>query len=58
MDYYYQIRSNTVHRGKSVFHDKKLIEASLKELLAIFRGMLSESFKSASVRINDIGNYQ
>jgi len=58
MDYYYQIRSNTVHRGKSVFHDKELIEASLKELLTIFRGMLSESFKSASVRINDVDNYQ
>lgn len=45
MDYYYQVRCNSVHRGKSVHNDEIIIRNSLKELLAIFREMLDEAFK-------------
>jgi hypothetical protein len=45
VSYYYQIRSNLIHRGKGVVHDHARIEKSLKELLAIFRQVLSEAFK-------------
>jgi hypothetical protein len=44
LQYYYQIRSNTVHRGKAVFDDFKTIRLSLEELLKIFNDMLKESF--------------
>lgn len=43
--YYYQVRSNTIHRGKAVWHDFNTVKSSLEELLAIFREMLNESFK-------------
>lgn len=42
--YYYQIRSNLVHRGKGVPLDHERIEKSLRELLAIFRVTLKAAF--------------
>ena len=43
--YYYQVRSNVVHRGKAVTHDFDIVKLSLMELLAIFRDLLNEAFK-------------
>lgn len=43
--YYYQIRSNSVHRGKAVIRDFDTIKSSLTELLTIFKELLNESFK-------------
>jgi hypothetical protein len=43
--YYYQIRSNAVHRGKAVTCDFDIIKSSLEELLAIFKDLLEEAFK-------------
>ena len=43
--YYYQVRSNVVHRGKAVTRDFDIVKLSLKELLAIFRDLLNEAFK-------------
>ncbi len=43
--YYYQVRSNVVHRGKSVSKDFDTIYYSLKELLAIFKDVLQDAFK-------------
>lgn len=40
--YYYQVRSNAVHRGKAVIHDFQIIRSSLEELLKIFKDMLKE----------------
>lgn len=44
INYYYQVRSNSVHRGKAFVKDFDIIESSLKELLAIFKDMLDESW--------------
>jgi len=43
--YYYQVRSNSIHRGKAVTRDFDTIKSSLEELLAIFREMLNEAFR-------------
>ena len=43
--YYYQIRSNVVHRGKAVTRDFETVKLSLKELLAIFKDLLNEAFR-------------
>lgn len=43
--YYYQVRSNTIHRGKSVTSDFEIVKSSLEELLAIFKDILDEAFK-------------
>jgi len=43
--YYYQVRSNVVHRGKAVTRDFDTLNSSLKELLAIFRDILDDAFK-------------
>ena len=43
--YYYQVRSNVVHRGKAVVRDFDTIKNSLVELLAIFKELLKESFR-------------
>lgn len=40
INYYYQVRSNIVHRGKGVSRDYDLLQESLTELLSIFRGVL------------------
>lgn len=43
--YYYQVRSNVVHRGKAVTRDFETVKSSLKELLEIFRDLLDDAFK-------------
>jgi len=43
--YYYQVRSNTIHRGKAATSDFDTIKSSLEELLAIFKEMLNEAFR-------------
>lgn len=43
--YYYQVRSNAIHRGKAVIRDFDTVKSSLKELLAIFKELLNESFR-------------
>jgi len=43
--YYYQVRSNTIHRGKAVTRDFDIVKSSLEELLAIFKELLNESFR-------------
>ncbi|UOA08384.1 hypothetical protein [Methylobacter sp. S3L5C] len=43
--YYYQVRSNVIHRGKSVNADFTTIKSSLTELLFIFKELLKESFR-------------
>jgi hypothetical protein len=45
INYYYQVRSNSVHRGKAVHRDFGIIQTSLKELLAIFKDVLKEAWK-------------
>ncbi|HUT54551.1 MAG TPA: transposase [bacterium] len=44
IDYYYQVRSNAVHRGKGVERDFEILKTSLEELLAIFNDLLDEAF--------------
>lgn len=41
MDYYYQIRSNLIHRGKGMDKDHDIVLKSSRELLAIFRHVLT-----------------
>ncbi len=41
--YYYQVRSNSVHRGKAVSLDFDIIKSALTELLAIFEDVLQAS---------------
>lgn len=43
IDFYYQARSNIVHRGKSAYNERTLVELSLKELTAIFEAVLDET---------------
>jgi hypothetical protein len=45
MSYYYQLRSNLVHRGKGVSDDHDRLEKSLRELLAIFKETLVAGFE-------------
>jgi hypothetical protein len=47
LEYYYQIRSNITHRGKAVVRDHQILEASLSELLYIFRCVLKAAFSEA-----------
>ncbi len=42
--YYYQVRSNSVHRGKTVPRDFDILKNSLRELLSIYKDMLQEVF--------------
>jgi hypothetical protein len=48
LDYYYQVRSNIVHRGKAAVTDHDLLVKSLDELLALFRRVLDEEFTSSA----------
>jgi hypothetical protein len=41
--YYYQVRSNMVHRGKAAIRDRKIVEGSLHELLHIYKHVLDET---------------
>ncbi len=47
LQYYYQIRSNITHRGKSVMRDFELLNKSLRELYEIFRNVLKEAFETS-----------
>jgi hypothetical protein len=49
LEYYYQLRSNMVHRGKSQHGDSEKVRKALSELLSIFTKMLDEAFKPADV---------
>ena len=42
--YYYQVRSNAVHRGKAVARDFYILKYSLEELIGIFKDMLAEAW--------------
>lgn len=53
VNYYYQIRSNITHRGKSVVRDFDLLNKSLKELYEIFQNVLNAAFEMCKPR-----NYQ
>jgi hypothetical protein len=48
LKYYYQVRSNIVHRGKGIFNDHKIVRESLRELLAIFKAVKDEAFRLSS----------
>lgn len=48
LNYYYQIRSNIVHRGKGVVRDHEIVKRSLEELLGIFEELLRTAFQSSS----------
>lgn len=47
LDFFYQVRSNMVHRGKAVNRDHDLVLASLRSLLAVFRDVLAAAFTEA-----------
>ena len=44
IEYYYQIRSNSVHRGKGAYDDLELLRESLGDLLKIFKDVLKDAF--------------
>jgi hypothetical protein len=44
--YYYQVRSNIIHRGKAVTKDFDRVKTSLEELLQIFKDLLKEAWKT------------
>lgn len=52
LGYYYQIRSNLVHRGKAMPSDHQIILQSSKELLAIFRVVLQEARQVAAAEVS------
>jgi len=41
IEYYYQVRCNSAHRGKGVPNDHDTVRTALQELLPIFRNMLN-----------------
>ena len=49
VDYYYQVRCNVTHRGKSGASDRdyEILESSLRELLAIFKDVLKAAKEDA-----------
>jgi hypothetical protein len=49
IDYYYQVRSNITHRGKSAVRDYEMLQESLAELLEIFREVLKAAEYDARV---------
>lgn len=51
LNYYYQIRSNIVHRGKGVPHDHERVQRSLRELLSIFECVLKRAFNEARLDV-------
>jgi hypothetical protein len=46
--YYYQVRSNIVHRGKAAFTDHEMLVKSLDELSKLFRRILDDEFTSSA----------
>jgi hypothetical protein len=47
LKYYYQIRSNIIHRGKAAVNDFNRLKMSLEEVLFIFRAVLKRAFEDA-----------
>ena len=47
INYYYQIRSNIVHRGKAIYHDYDKLFLSINELLTITETTISRAFGSS-----------
>jgi hypothetical protein len=47
IQYFYQVRCNSVHRGKAMFRDFDIIQQSLKDLLVIFRRTKDQAFLDA-----------
>ena len=47
MSYYYQVRSNMVHRGKGMPGDHETVRSSCSELLQIFRHVLGQAKQEA-----------
>ena len=45
INFYYTIRCNVVHRGKSSYNDERLLKRSLQDLLNIFKDVLADTFK-------------
>jgi hypothetical protein len=41
--FYYQVRSNIAHRGKSIHEERELVRSSLEQLTLIFREVLDET---------------
>lgn len=52
LKYYYQVRSNLVHRGKGVVMDHDRIRDSLTELLNIFKATLKSAFEESKWQEN------
>jgi hypothetical protein len=48
LDYYYQVRSNIVHRGKTAIRDHEILVTSLEELSELFRSVLHDEFDSSA----------
>jgi len=47
VEYYYQVRSNAVHRGKAVVTDHEIVQQSLTELITIFDHVRERAFAGA-----------
>lgn len=47
IDYYYTIRCNIVHRGKTHSNSEEIVFESLKDLLAIFKDVLEDTFNES-----------
>lgn len=52
MDYYYQVRSNLVHRGKGMPKDHEIVLQCSRELLAVFRHVLTCAEAGARAEAN------
>ena len=55
LEYYYQVRSNMVHRGKSAIEDFKTVKTSLSELYEIFMRVKEAAFFEASLSFDEEG---
>jgi hypothetical protein len=44
LEYYYQIRCNSLHRGKAALSDFRTVRKSCEELLAIYKDLLGDAF--------------
>jgi len=52
IEYYYTIRSNSVHRGKSINWDYDRLKSALTDLQKIFKNMLEESWETSKINEN------
>jgi hypothetical protein len=50
VSFYYQVRSNIVHRGKSLHNDVSLVHRCLEQLNAIFQDLLDSTLGKRSDR--------